>query len=98
MKLNHLAALTIATVALGTGATSVAQTTTRTTTSTSATVRNGVPATTVRSVHVRKTKTHRARRVLGVKVGHHTRVDKTVRSSTTDAHGATSTEVTNVHK
>lgn len=98
MKAYKLATLTAATFALATGTAAIAQTTTKSSVTTSNTVKAGVPATTVKAITVHKTKTRRAKRVLGVKVGHKSRVHKVVRKTTTTATGETSTQVKEVQK
>lgn len=87
----------LASVALLCGAPALAATTTTTTTVTHGTsVRNGVVAHRTKVVHVRK-RTTRPRRVLGVKVGHHTRTTKTVRTTTHRSNGSTRTTVRTTH-
>lgn len=98
MKLHNSATLAVAALAIGIGAPAVAQTTTKSSVTTSNSVQAGVPATTVKAKVVQKTKTRRAKRVLGVKVGHKSRVHKTVRNTTVTATGDTSTQVKDVQK
>lgn len=86
-------AATIISLALAGGA--VAQTTTSTEVKTG--VENGVPTKTVKTVHVRKHKTHRVKKILGLKVGHKTAVSKTVKEVKTGPDG-TSTKVETTHK
>lgn len=93
MKAKHVFAAAILTFALAGGA--VAQTTTTTEVKTGS--ENGVPTKTVKTVHVRKHKTHRVRKILGVKVGHKTAVSKTVKETKTGP-GGTSTTVSTTHK
>lgn len=93
MKAKHLFATTILTFALAGG--SVAQTTTTTEVKTG--VENGAPTKTTKVVHVHKRKTHRVRKILGVKVGHKTAVSKTVKETKTGPDG-TSTTVSSTHK
>ena len=76
MKLQYLAS--IAALALMTGAAATAQTTTETKVSTDTTVKNGVPVKKTKVVHIRKHRSRRPRKILGVKVGHKTVTHKTV--------------------
>lgn len=93
MKAKHLFATTILTFALAGG--SVSQTTTTTEVKTG--VENGAPTKTTKVVHVHKRKTHRVKKILGVKVGHKTAVSKTVKETKTGPDG-TSTTVSSTHK
>lgn len=89
MKLHYLAplaALTLVSVAPAT-----AQTTAETKVSTK-TAPDGTKKTKV--VHVRKRKTHRPKKILGVKVGTKTVTHKTVKETTTGPNGASTTTTT----
>lgn len=88
MKLHYLAP--IAALAL-LPVVATAQTTTETKVSTS--TKAGMTKT--KTVHVRKHKTHRPKKILGVKIGTKTITHKTVKETTTGANGAKSTTVTN---
>ena len=95
MKIKTLLALTAATLALGTMTAATAQTTTETKVSTDPNASGG---TTTKVEHIHKHKTHHAKRILGVKVGHKTRVHKTVKETSTDANGAQTTTTKTVNK
>lgn len=74
-----------------------AQTTTETKASTDTSMKDGVATTKTKVVHVTKRKTHHARKILGVKIGHKTAVAKTTKETTTSADGGTSTTVKSSH-
>ena len=87
----------LASVALFCGTPALAATTTTTTVTRGASVRNGVVVHRTKVVHVRKRTTRRPRRVLGVQVGHHTNTTKTVRTTVHRANGSTRTTVRTTH-
>ena len=89
MKLYHLAPL--AALALVSVAPAVAQTTAETKVSTKM-ASDGTKTTKVVRVHKRKT--HRPKKILGVKVGHKTVTHKTVHETTTGPNGASTTTKT----
>lgn len=89
-----LAAATVA-FTFGTVGVATAQTTTETKMSTDA---NADGSKTTKVEHIRKHKTHHTKRILGVKVGHKTRVHKTVHKTTTNPDGSQSTESKTVSK
>jgi hypothetical protein len=76
----------------GVGASS-AQTMSKTKVSTDRDVKNGVATDKVKVVNVQKRKTHRPKRILGVKVGHKTAKAKTVRVDANSSNGDSSTTV-----
>lgn len=90
MKTKYLAAAAVAAFALATAGVATAQTTSETKTSTDVDA-NGAKTTKVE--HIRRHKTHHAKRILGVKVGHKTRVSKTVHETKTSPTGDKSTTV-----
>ena len=90
MKLHYLAP--IAALALLPVA-ATAQTTTETKTSTDTGMKDGVATKKTKVVHIRKHKTHRPKKILGVKVGTKTITHKTVKETTTGPDG-TSTSTT----
>ena len=87
------AAASVAALALVATLPATAQTTAKTEVKTETGTKDGVPTRTTKVTHVRKHKTHRAKRILGVKVGTKTRVAKTVRTTTTSADGDKSVSV-----
>lgn len=87
------ATLPIAALALMTGVGADAQTTNRTKVTHDTSVHDGVATRTTKVVHIHKHKTHRAKRILGVKVGHKTVTHKTVRETTHSSNGDVSTTV-----
>ena len=97
MKLHHLLAPAIAALALSAGRPAAAQTTTQTRVTHGTSMRGGVVTHRTRVVHVTKHKTRRAKRILGVKVGHKTVKTTTVRETTTSSNGATRTVVKRTH-
>ena len=96
MKIKHIIVGIVLTAALGGSA--IAQTTTETKVSTEMGTKDGMPTKTTKVEHIRKHKTHRAKKILGVKVGHKTRVSKTVKETTTAADGSKSTTTKTINK
>ena len=72
---------------------SSAQTMTKTKVSTDRDVKDGVATDKVKVVNVQKRKTHRPKRILGVKVGHKTAKAKTVKVDARSSNGDASTTV-----
>lgn len=97
MKFSHAAAAVVAVFAFTTGAAVSAQTTSETKVTTDTSTKDGVPVKKVKVVHVQRHKTHHVKRILGVKVGHKTRVQKTVKETTIGPDGK-STSVTSTNK
>ena len=74
---------------------SVAPATAQTTASTKVSTSTGSDGTTkTKVVHTRKRKTHRPKKILGVKVGHKTVTHKTVHETTSGPDGASTTTKT----
>ncbi|WP_375395984.1 hypothetical protein [uncultured Sphingomonas sp.] len=96
MKLAF-ATLPFAALALIATAGADAQTTNRTKVTHDTSVHDGVATRTTRVVYTHKHKTRRARRILGVKVGHKTVTRKTVRETTHSSNGDVSTTVKRMH-
>ncbi len=90
---KFLAAPMIAALALAAGLPVEAQTAVKTTVSHSTKTSDGMPSQTTKVTHVTKRRTHRPRKILGVKVGHKTVTRKVVRKTTTAADGSMSTQV-----
>jgi hypothetical protein len=88
-------AASAAALALATGA--LAQSTTSTSVSSDTSVKNGVVTHTHKVVHVHKRKTHHAKRILGVKVGHKTATTKVVKTTSANSNGDVSTTVKTTH-
>ena len=93
MKLHHTLTPVVAALALSTGAAVSAQTTTQTKVSTDTSMDNGVATQKTKVEHVRKHKTSRPKKILGVKVGHKTVTHKTVKETTNSSNGDHSTTV-----
>lgn len=74
-----------------------AQTSTETKVSHDTDVKDGVATQKTKVTTVHKRKTHRPKKVLGVKVGHKTAVTKTVRETSVSTNGDTSTSVKTSH-
>lgn len=70
-----------------------AQTTSKTEVKHDTSMSGGVATSTTKVEHVTKRKTHRPKKILGVKVGHKTVTHKTVRESSVSSNGDTSTTV-----
>jgi hypothetical protein len=96
MNFRHAIAPTIAALVLTTMP-ALAQTTVETKVSHDTSVNDGVATRKTKVVSVRKHKTHRAKRILGVKVGHKTKVSKTVKETTNSTNGDHSTTVKTTH-
>lgn len=96
MKLFR-AAPVVAAFAMTAALPATAQTTNETKVSHDTSMHDGVATTKTKVVHTRKHKTHRAKRILGVKVGHKTRTTKTVRETTRSSNGDVSTSVKTSH-
>ena len=93
MKSSLAAAAIAAALVLTTGEVASAQTTTSTKVSTDTDTSNGVATQKTKVVHVRKHKTRRPKKILGVKVGHKTMTQKSVRETSTSTNGDHSTTV-----
>ena len=96
MKPSHILA-SLAAVSLTAAVPALAQTSVKTKVSTDVDHHDGVATRTTKVVHVRKHKTHRAKRILGVKVGHKTVVRKTVKETSVSSNGEKSTTVKTTH-
>lgn len=95
MKLAFAAAPILVALAVATPVS--AQTTVKTEVRNDTDVKDGVVTQKHKVVHTTKRKTHRPKRILGVKVGHKTAVSKTVRETTTSSDGGSSTTVKTTH-
>lgn len=83
----------IAALSLAAGTPALAQMTAQTKVDNSTSVKDGV-ATTKRTVtHTMKRKTHRPKKILGVKIGHKTVTHKTVHTTSSSTNGDASTTV-----
>lgn len=91
MKIIYTAPL-LAALALA-GAPAQAQTTSSTKVTTGTSMDNGVATSKTKVTHVTTRKTHRPKKILGVKVGHKTVTHKTVRTTSASSNGDTSTTV-----
>jgi len=87
---RNIAAL-VAVMVLSTSMPISAQVSQNTSVSTSNGMKDGVATQTTRVLHVNKFKTHHAKRILGVKVGHKTRTIKQLRTTTVDSNGNANT-------
>ena len=96
MKLAF-ATLPFVALALMTGTGAAAQVTNQTKVTHDTSVHDGVATRTTKVVSVHKRKTHRAKRILGVKVGHKTVTHKTVRETTHSSNRDVSTTVKRTH-
>ncbi|MGI4731729.1 MAG: hypothetical protein ACRYFW_08285 [Janthinobacterium lividum] len=94
---KFLAAPMIAALALAAGLPAQAQTTVKTTVSHDTSMTDAGPTRTTKVTHVVKRKTHRPKKILGVKVGHKTVTRKIERKTTTSADGGMSTQVKTSH-
>ena len=92
MKIVHVASIAAA-MALTAALPATAQTTHKTEVSHDTSMSGGVATRTTKVVHVSKHKTRRAKRILGVKVGHKTVTHKTVRETKASSNGDVSTTV-----
>lgn len=90
---NILAAPLIAALALTIGVPAQAQTTSSTKVTHDTGMNDGMPTSTTKVTHVTKRKTHRPKKIFGVKVGHKTVTHKTVRTTTMGADGDRSMSV-----
>ena len=97
MITHRLAAALIASVALSSGMPLMAQTVVQTKVHTGTEMKDGVATTKTTVTHTRKRKTHHPRKILGLKVGTKTDVDKTVKTTTDSSNGDSSTTVTTSH-
>lgn len=97
MKLYQVILPTMAAFAVTAALPASAQSTTETKVSRDTDVKNGVATDKVKVVNVEKHKTHRAKRVLGVKVGHKTAKTKTVKEMSQSSNGDESTKVKSTH-
>ena len=93
MKLLRAAPMVALVLASG----ALAQTSTSTSVSNNTSTNNGVVTQTHKVVVTHKRKTHHAKRVLGVKVGHKTATTKVVKKTTTSSNGDMSTSVQTTH-
>ena len=96
MKLAF-ATLPFVAIALMTGTGAMAQSTTQTKVTHDTSMHDGVATHTTKVVKIHKRKTHRAKRILGVKIGHKTVTRKTVRETTHSTNGNTTTTVKHSH-
>lgn len=96
MKLTHVAA-SLSAFALIVGTPAVAQTTMQTKVDHDTSMKNGVTTQKTKVTRTTKRKTHRPKKILGVKVGHKTAVSKTVRETKTSSDGDASTTVKTSH-
>lgn len=96
MKLRHAVPL-LAAVALAAPVPALAQTTTKTEVKHDTDVNNGVVTHTRTAVHVTKRKTHRPKKILGVKVGHKTKTTKVVHKTSTSSDGSMTNSVKTTH-
>ena len=97
MKLYRTAAPILAALAMTVAMPATAQTTHETKVTHDTGMKDGMPTATTKVVTVRKHKTRRPKKILGVKVGHKTRTTKVVRERTTDANGVVSSKVSTSH-
>ena len=88
-----LAAPIAAALALATGLPAQAQTTHETKVSHDTSMKDGVATEKTKVTHVSKRKTHRPKKVLGVKVGHKTVTHKTVHESSASSNGDSSSSI-----
>lgn len=93
MKLNRTVAPILAALAMTAAMPASAQTTHETKVTHDTGMKDGVPTATTKVVTVRKHKTRRPKKILGVKVGHKTRTTKVVREKTVDANGVVDQKV-----
>ncbi|WP_375391417.1 hypothetical protein [uncultured Sphingomonas sp.] len=96
MKLRH-AAVPLLALAIAAPLPAIAQTTTKTEVKHDTDVNNGVVTHTRTAVHVTKHKTHRPKKILGVKVGHKTKTTKVVHKTSTSSNGETTNSVKTTH-
>lgn len=87
----------IAAMAIGISLPAMAQVSHETKVSTDTSIHDGVATRTTKVVRVKKVKTHRPKRILGVKVGHKTRVTKTVHERSVSSNGDVTTSVKTSH-
>lgn len=92
MKTAHFASIATA-LALTAALPATAQTTSKTEVSHDTSMSGGVATSKTKVVHTTKHKTRRAKKILGVKVGHKTVTHKTVRESTMSSNGDHTTKV-----
>jgi hypothetical protein len=97
MRFHRKAAWLVAAFALPVAAPAMAQVTHEARVSTSTSMHDGVATRTTKVVHVKKVKTHRVKRILGVKVGHKTRVTKVVREKSVSSNGDVTRSVHTSH-
>jgi hypothetical protein len=93
MTIIRAAAPLAAALLLTAGIPATAQTTSKTQVSHDTSMDNGVATSKTKVEHVTKRKTHRAKKILGVKVGHKTVTHKTVRESSVSSNGDHSSTV-----
>jgi hypothetical protein len=93
MKLFQAILPAVAALAIGGTGPSSAQTMSKTKVTTDTDVKGGVATDKVKVVNVQKRKTHRPKRILGVKVGHKTAKVKTVKETARSSNGDTSATV-----
>ena len=92
MKLPLIATPALAALAMSVSP-AAAQTTSQTKVSNDTNVKNGVVTQKTKVTHTTKRKTHRPKKILGVKVGHKTVTHKVVKETTTSSNGDASTTV-----
>lgn len=97
MTIRRTAAALAATLALVAGAPVAAQTTNQTKVEHDMGMKNGVSTSTTKVTHVQKRKTHRPRKIFGVKVGTKTMTNKTVRETKASSNGDMSTTTKTSH-
>ena len=93
MTIIRTASLLLAVPALALGLPAAAQTTAKTEVSHDTSMKDGVATSTTKVEHTTKRKTHRPKKILGVKVGHKTVTHKTVRETSTSTNGDMTTTV-----
>lgn len=97
MKLHRVAALILASAALSPVVPAMAQTVTQTKVNTDTNMKKGVATTKTTVTHTSKRKTRHPKKILGVKVGHKTAVNKTVKTTSVSTNGDSSTTVKTSH-
>ena len=93
MTIIRTASLLLAVPALALGLPAAAQTTAKTEVSHDTSMKDGVATATTKVQHTTKRKTHRPKKILGVKVGHKTVTHKTTRTSSVSSNGDHSSTV-----
>lgn len=96
MKIHHATAIAVA-LTMICGAPALAQTTRETKVDHDTKVHDGVATATTKVTQSSKRKTHRPKKVLGLKVGHKTVEHKTVRESSVSSNGDHSVKIKTSH-